>query len=263
MNLSEVSNYLLDLLPRAGQILRRYFHAETLTKKMKGKLDFVTAADLAVDKFIHDKLSHDYPKIPIFSEETAPKDFSGFKGSDYLWVVDPLDGTANFSRGDANFSISIALVRNSKSLVGAIFLPVSSRMFWAQKDREGAYWNGRRIYISQTSKLRDAVVCTDWSHILGTRELTTQFLSKIYYQVCQFKILGSAATDMTLLARGGVDIYHHVHLMPWDIAAAALIVEKAGGKITDSYGNSWDVFTPGILAANPQLHQKLLKVINH
>lgn len=261
--LSVIRNHLLDLMPKAGQILRKYFHAEALQITRKGHIDIVTEADLEVDQFFRTELSRAYKDIPVLTEETAPSDIETLADAEYLWVVDPLDGTANFARNDGNFSISVALVSRSVPLLGVIFVPVSSRLFWAQQDKEGAFWNGRRIHVSNISDLRDAVVCTDWSHILGTRDKTTGFLRKIYGNVRQFKILGSAATDITLLARGGVDIYHHVHLMPWDIAAAALIAQKAGAKITDIYGKPWNVFTPSILAANPNLHTKMLNFLQN
>lgn len=259
---SNVRNFLLDLLPRAGQILRRYFLSEDLPSKKKGKLDFVTAADLAVNKFVINELAGRYPAIPILTEETAPPDFYKLKNEKLLWVVDPLDGTANFARGDDNFSISIALVSKGDPIVGAIFAPIQSRLFWVQKNKSGAFWNGRRIKVSKIENLEEASVCTDWSHLLETRNETTTFLRKIYGNVRQIKILGSAATDITLLARGGVDIYHHVHLMPWDVAASGLLARLAGAKVTGLKGEKWNAFTPGMIAANPVLHGKLLDLLD-
>ena len=172
-----------------------------------------------------------------------------------------MDGTANFARGDDNFSISVALVERKEPLLGVIFSPTSSRLFWTTYKDSKAFWNGRSIHVSDIDELGKATVCTDWSHVLETREETTQFLRKIYTKVRQIKILGSAATDLTLLARGGVDIYHHVKLYPWDVAAAGLIAQKAGAKVTEIDGGKWNVFSGGILAANPQLHGKILKFI--
>lgn len=260
--LSDVEAFLRDLLPRAGQILRSFFHSENLSYKEKGKLDFVTEADLASDAFIKKELTAFAPHIPILSEETAPRDYSEFRENDLVWIIDPLDGTTNFSRGNENFSISIALVSYGCALVGAIFAPISSRLFWARSDKEGSFWNGRRIHVSQISTLSEAVVCSDWSHHLDTRHQTTEFFNKIFQSVRQIKILGSAATDMTLLARGGVDVYSHVYLFPWDVAAGALIAQKAGALLTDGQGKEWDVFTPSILLANPHLHKKILTLVN-
>jgi len=257
-----ILDFLFDIIPQAGQILRRYFHAEDLPQKRKGVHDFVTVADLAVDKFFRDKLIKAYPQIPILTEEKIEDDLFSFAKEPILWIIDPLDGTANFARGDVNFSISVALVRKGSPVLGVIFAPVSSRLFWATENDKYAYWNGRRITVSQTTDLGQAIVCTDWSHILDTRDQTTSFLKKIYGRVRQIKILGSAATDITLLARGGVDIYHHVRLFPWDVAAAGLIAQKAGALVTDTKGKPWNAFSKGIIAANPILHRKISTLID-
>jgi len=259
----EVLNFVLNLLPQAGQILRSYFHAGELPSRKKGVHDFVTVADLAVDKFLQENLLKKYPQIPILTEESVNNDLESYKKLPLQWIIDPLDGTANFARGDVNFSISIALVRIESPILGVIFAPVASRLFWASENDKYAYWNGRRIKVSQTTDLGQAIVCTDWSHILETREQTTDFLKKIYGRVRQIKILGSAATDITLLARGGVDIYYHVRLFPWDVAAAGLIAQKAGAEVTDIDGKSWNAFSRGILAANPILHQKLMQSLKN
>lgn len=255
-------NFLLDLLPVAGQIVRRYMHAEELPSKQKGVHDFVTAADLAVDKFLKDNLNKVFPEIPILSEETFEGNLEKYANKDLQFIIDPLDGTSNFARGDDNFCISVALVAKGQSLLGVIFSPISSRLFWTTYRDKKAFWNGRSISVSNINELNKAVVCTDWSHVMSTREETTQFLRKIYTKVRQIKILGSAATDLTLLARGGVDIYHHIKLYPWDVAAAGLIAQKAGAKVTSGNGDTWNAFSESILAANPELHGKVLKLIS-
>lgn len=254
-------NFLLDLLPVAGQIVRRYLHAEALPSKKKGVHDFVTAGDLAVDKFLRENLKKQFPEIPILTEETFDGNFKQYEENEYLLIIDPLDGTSNFSRGDDNFCISVGLVENKQPILGVIFSPISSRLFWTTYRDKKAYWNGRSISVSKVTNLNEAVVCTDWSHVMETREETTQFLRKIYTKVRQIKILGSAATDLTLLARGGVDIYHHVKLYPWDVAAAGLIAQKAGAEVTEIDGSRWNVYSDSILAANPSLHQKILNLI--
>lgn len=254
-------NFLLDLLPSAGQIVRRYLHAEELPSKKKGIHDFVTAADLAVDKFLQENIKKDFSGIPILSEETFEGDFRKYAEKELLFIIDPLDGTSNFARGDDNFCISVALAEKGESLLGVIFSPISSRLFWTTYRDKKAFWNGRSICVSDISELEKAIVCTDWSHILETREETTRFLRKIYGKVRQIKILGSAATDITLLARGGVDIYHHVRLFPWDVAAAGLIAQKAGAMVTEIDGKPWNAFSESILAANPVLHNKILELV--
>ena len=261
LNLSKAREFVLDLMPRAGQVLRSHFHSFKLSKTKKGKLDFVTEADLQVDEFLRHELSEEFPGVRILTEETAPKNISEFVTDDLLWIVDPLDGTANFARGDDNFSISIALVYKKQPILGVVFAPTQSRLFWAQDDKEYSYWNGRKIRVSTVEEISEATICTDWSHIVETREQTTDFLRLVYWHARQIKILGSAATDLTLLARGGVDIYHHVYLFPWDSSASAIIARKAGAVISDIRGGEWNCFTPSILASNPVLHRKILTLL--
>lgn len=258
--IKEIQNCVLDLLPRAGQILRSYFHSENLSYQTKEYQDFATIADLKVNEFLVKALTIRFPQIPILSEEKCDQISTNPKPDELQWMIDPLDGTANFSRGDSNFSISVALVEKKQPVFGAIFAPVSSRLFWANRHSQNSHWNGRKLSVSTISDLNQAVLCTDWSHILPTRKHTTKFLNQIYNQIKQVKILGSAATDLTLLARGGVDIYHHVKLFSWDVAAAALIAQKAGAKVTQIDGQPWNVFSPSILAANPTLHRKIINI---
>src|SRR3989338_2956627 len=123
-------NFLLDLLPNAGQIVRRYLHAEELPSKQKGVHDFVTAADLAVDKFLKDNLNKQFPDIPILSEETYEGNLEKYADKDLQFIIDQLDGTSNFARGDDNFCISVALVENGEPIMGVIFQPIQSRLFW-------------------------------------------------------------------------------------------------------------------------------------
>jgi len=261
MDLLHIQSKLLNLLPRAGQIVRQYFLAEDLPKEQKGVHDFATAADLASNAFLQKELKK-ILDVPVLTEETGSHDFTYFKKQNYCWIVDPLDGTSNFARGDSNFSISVALVSKGDPVIGVVYLPITSRFFWAIAGVDGAYCNGPRIHVSPIKNLEHAVVCTDWSHILDTRDDTTMFLRKIYGNVRQVKILGSAATDITLLARGGVDIYHHVRLFPWDVAAAGLIASKAGAIVTEVDGTPWNPFSRSILAANPTLHRNILALIS-
>lgn len=252
---------LLDLLPRAGQIVRQYFLSEELPKTQKGVHDFATAADLASNTFLQKELKK-ILDVPMLTEETGSHDFAYFKKQDYCWIIDPLDGTSNFARGDSNFSISVALVSEGNPVIGLIYLPITSRLFWAIEEESDAHCNGPKIHVSPIEHLGAAVVCTDWSHILETRDETTMFLRKIYGKVRQIKILGSAATDVTLLARGGVDIYHHVRLFPWDVAASGLIAARAGAKVTQVDGQPWNAFSESMLTANPILHKKILTLIS-
>jgi len=262
INLIKAEKYLIDLIKEAGKLLEKYFHAENLGKKPKGEHDLVTEADLAVDELVIKKLKKEFPRIPILTEETSDGNFDRYKKTDFFWLVDPLDGTTNFSRGLPHFAIAIALVFGNQPILGAVYNPLYRNLYWARKDGEGAFLNGRQITLSKETELQKTVVCLDWSHALALRNKTLILTGKLLGKVGHIKMMGSAATDIVHVACGKIDAYLHANCFPWDYAASVIIARKAGAKVTDISGKKWDVFTPGILVASSVIHQKLLKLSN-
>lgn len=259
-DLNEVLNSLLNILPKAGEILRHYSHSNIVKEKMKGKIDFVTNADLEVDHFLHQKLKDIYPAIPIISEENV-SDIDKINRNYLQFIIDPLDGTANFSRGDSNYSISAALVSKRNPLIGVVYTPNNKSTFWARYDRKYAYCNGKRITVSSVSDLSDAEFTTDFSHEFKAGKETARILKKIYSLVLLVKIRGCASMGILRVSNSLSDIYHCVNLMPWDMAAAGLIAQKAGALVTDKDGRDWNPFVQGILVANPLLHKKFIQSV--
>lgn len=261
LDLSKVEHDLLNLLPKAGEVILKYWLKKDIYTKRKSSIDIVTAADLETDRFISGFLKSKYPQIPILSEETAPFDYSSYIDREFLWIVDPLDGTANFSRGDSNFCISIALVSYGKPIIGVIYKPVEKLLYWARESGAGSLLNGNKIEISNVTDISEAVVCTDWSHKLETHQETILFIEKIAGKVKQIKISGSAAANLALVAQGKADLYRQEFLYPWDTAAASLIIWESGGIVTNLHGGEWNPFIPGILAGNPVIHRKIMELI--
>lgn len=143
-----------------------------------------------------------------------------------------------------------------------MYLPVSNRMYWAEEDQDGAFLNGQRIQVSPTSELKRAVIATDWPHDLDKRAITVDWQRELSTHVRQIKIIGSAVCALASLAQGDIDVFLHPGLKPWDVAAGALLVEKAGGSITRSDGNNnWNIFASDMLASNNILHDPVSKVI--
>jgi myo-inositol-1(or 4)-monophosphatase len=260
LDISKIESDLLDLIPKAGNITLKYW-LKKISMKKKNLIDIVTEADLESDNFIKRNLNTKYPFIPILSEESAPSDYSSYLNLDYLWVIDPLDGTTNFSRGDSNFCISIALVSHGKPIIGAIYKPIEKKLYWARKNGQGAFLNGNKLAISRVKKTSEAVICTDWSHNLETKKKTISLLDKLIGRVRQIKLLGSATANLALVAEGKIDLYWHVFLYPWDMAAAALIITESGGEVTNLHGGEWNPFISDILAGNPDIHCSIKKLI--
>jgi|SRR3989338_8851576 len=259
----EVSKkFLVDLLPQAGEILKRHYVDRAFTQRRKEGVDFTTQADEEVDTFLRENIHKRFPDTKFLTEETAPKDYSSLRNVDNLWVIDPLDGTINFSRKNPHFGISVGLVDNGIPKLGVVQIPMTGDIYWAQTDLENAFLNGEPIQVSSTDDLRESVLACDWAWGLEKRLNVVRWLGSISTHVRQIKSMGSAVADLASLAAGKIDVYIHSGLKPWDVAASALLIQKAGGKITTPTGRSWDVFQPDMLASNGILHRRILDLIN-
>lgn len=262
IDLTSARKYLTELAPRAGEILRRYFESGDYMSRRKEGVDFTTQADEEVDTFLTENIRKKYPQTNFLTEETAPDDYSSLKQTGNLWVIDPMDGTGNFSRKHPHFAISIALVDKGISKIGVVYAPIEGSLYWAQVDQEGTFLNGNPIKVSATKDLGEAVIACDWGWDLQKRANVVRWLSNINPHVRQIKSMGSAVADLASLAEGRIDAYMNSGLKPWDVAASALLIEKAGGKITTPQGETWNVFHPDILASNGILHERILNLIN-
>lgn len=262
MELNRIKENLVNIVLEAGEILKKYYYSDDLVSYQKEGVDFTTEADREVDSFLIKKLKELYPQIEFLTEETAPDDYASFKDKENLWIIDPLDGTTNFSRKNHNFTISIALVNKGQPVLGVVYLPILNNLYTAQIDENVAYLNQKPIRISSIANLKEVVVACDWSWDLEKRKDVIKWLNNINAYIRQIKSMGSASADLASLAEGKLDAYIHSGLKPWDVAAAALIIEKAGGKITDSKGNKWDIFNPEIVATNKIIHEEVVKLIN-
>ncbi len=266
MNLTERRETTIGIVRIAGVILRNHFERRDFTDKSKGGVDFVTEADEEVDRFLIEALKGAFPGTNFLTEETAKhKDaldnYSKFVSVNDLWVVDPLDGTTNFSRGSENFGISVALVDSGLPKLGVIYMPMSDELFWAQEDVKGAFLNEKRIYVSDTSDLKKTVINTDWPHDLSKRKITVDWQRKLSERVRSIQISGSAVSAMSRLAAGKNDAFLHPGIKPWDVAAASLLVQKAGGQVTRVDNSSWNIFNTDILASNGLMHDQILRLI--
>lgn len=259
----EVSRrFLVELLPQAGKILKAHFVNRDFTQRRKEGVDFTTQADEEVDVFLRENIHKRFPDTKFLTEETAPEDYSSLRNVDNLWIIDPLDGTINFSRKNPHFAISIGLVDKGIPKLGVVQVPMTGDIYWAQADLENAFLNGAPIHVSQTDDLGESVIGCDWAWGLEKRLNVLAWLGSIITHVRQIKSMGSAVADLASLASGRIDVYIHSGLKPWDVAASALLIQKAGGRITTPTGANWDVFQPDILASNGILHERILNLIN-
>jgi myo-inositol-1(or 4)-monophosphatase len=260
IDLNEAKNYLFSILPELGTLLNGYFSKKNFSEINKGGSDFKTQADDAADTFLTEHLKEKYPSTAFLTEETAPKDISSFKRIENLWIIDPIDGTTNFSRGNSNFSVSIGLADKGNTKLGIVYLPYDNSIFWAQEGIDGAFHNTSRISVSKVSNKKEVVIGVDWSWTIEKRKIMIDYLSEIYPHVRAIKSMGSAAADLSKVACGQIDLYVNAGLSPWDIAAGSFIAKKAGGKVTKLDGSEWNVFDDNLIASNVLMHDFAVEI---
>ncbi len=223
-----------------------------------GYANIVTTSDLAVQDFLCERLAMLLPGSGFLCEEKDIRDAS----HEYTWIIDPIDGTANYSRGIDQCAICVGLKHNDDMLMGVVFLPRTNELFSAEKGR-GAFLNGKPIHVSDRP-FEDALVCTAFS--VYHKELTdicAKIVTEAFRQCNDFRRFGACAPELCYLAMGRCEVYFEYLLCPWDFAAASLIVTEAGGIITDRDGNALTYMEHhGVIAANNEdSHRRFLKIV--
>lgn len=227
----------------------------------KGPRDLVTQADLASQQVIRQILLDAFPEHGFLGEETLPEQPMTSGRHEYRWIVDPLDGTVNYVHRLQNFSVSVALERVRQVIVGAVFDPVIDECYTAVAG-EGAWLNGQRLRCSNCRRLNEALVAFSLPANVtrGSHEITR--LIEVLHSAQATRRLGSAALNLCYLAAGRLDGYWATSCKSWDVAAGVLMVQEAGGVVTDIDGAAFDVDRATfVAAATPDLHRELLDTI--
>lgn len=254
----EFLNVAIQLALQAGDLLRQGFGTSCEITSKPGKHNLVTEYDQAAEKLILSSLIKRFPHHGFLGEEQGHT-----HTGDITWIVDPLDGTVNFAHGVPIFSVSIAVAIEQKIVASAVFQPMTQELFWASLG-QGAFLNGKPLHVSENRSLDDAYVTTGFPYNVGDNphhciETFTSFLRK----GIPIRRLGSAAIDMAYVAAGRFDAYWEVSLQPWDFAGSKLLIEEAGGNVSQYDGSPCKVFEANpILATNGHLHQALQKELS-
>jgi len=227
-----------------------------LDTRSKGLRDVVTAVDLEAQSLIAERLLARFPDHGIWAEEGDAA--SRGTVSEYTWIIDPLDGTNNYSRHHPTFCTSIALARGTEVVLGAVYEPMRDFLFHGQRGI-GAYVNGQRLGVSATSQWSQAMVANDWARSELTRTRVLRMVNATVPQIFTQRTLGAAALGFCYVAAGWLDVYFSLHLNAWDMAAGALFVEEAGGMVTAMDGHPWELEANACLASNGRLHPYLLQ----
>jgi myo-inositol-1(or 4)-monophosphatase len=240
----------------AGALLLRHFRSIQKEQiDLKGAADFVTFVDKNSEKLIIDRLSAAFPDHTFYAEESSRSE-----GGGYRWIIDPLDGTTNYVHGIALFSISMALEVEGEIRFGLVLDPVHDELFTAVKGG-GAWLNGERIGVSPTRDPALSLLATGFP--FKQKHNLPHYLNafqELFIQVSGIRRLGSAALDLCYVACGRFDGYWELGLSPWDAAAAALILQEAGGRYSDFIGGDQAIWSGNMVASNGHLHAMLLEV---
>jgi len=248
---------LLNAVQAGAAQLQHYFNGQFQITNKEGINNLVTEADHAAEKAIIEAIQFDCPDHFILSEETGEI----VTQSEYKWIIDPIDGTVNFANGIPICCVSIGLEKNGEMILGAVYNPFMNEMFFAQRGM-GAYLNDKRIHVSNKDQVIKSCLVTGFPYTyLDSPNGPLQVFSKLVRQGIPVRRLGSAAIDLCWVAAGRFDGFYEHKLQAWDSAAGFLMVEEAGGKVTDFEGNHYSPYQPHLLATNGKIHVELLAYV--
>ena len=239
-------------------LIRDFGEIENLQVSIKGPGDFVTASDKKVEKILIEELQKARPNYSILSEEIGKIS----NDESFKWIIDPIDGTANFLHGIPHFAISIGLEKDREIICGIIYDPIKDEMFVAEKGN-GAYMNNQRLRVSSRKKLEDCMIFTGGPKYdakdknLSLKEYNN-FSSKVLIPI---RKLGSASLDIAYVAAGRCDGFWQRNLNYWDIAAGIIILKEAGGFITDFNGGNEYVKNKTVLATNAKINNEMIEIL--
>jgi len=221
--------------------------------QFKGAVDLLTETDLESQRIIVSEIRSAFPDHSILAEEEGLSEKKGYD----LWIIDPLDGTTNFAHRFPFVCVSIAHLKDDVIDVGVIYNPMLNELFWAERGC-GAYLNGRRIRVSEESDLRKSLIATGFPYDLeSVRSEVIRRFENMLSSSQGIRRAGSAALDLAYVASGVLDGFWEQLLKPWDIAAGVLLVEEAGGRVSDFHGNSVDLFGGRTMASNGRIHGQM------
>lgn len=258
--MDELKAVLMKAVKESGAIIQQYFNGTFVIENKEGINNLVTEVDKLAEKCIIDIIKQHYPAHSIISEEVGELK----QESDYQWIIDPIDGTVNFAHGIPLCCVSIGVLHHDKLVLGAVYNPVMNELFFAEKGK-GAYLNDRQISVSKKEDFRAACLVTGfpyhWPETGG--EHPVRVFERFVLAGLPVRRLGSAAIDLCWVACGRFDGFWEYNLSSWDVAAGYLIVEEAGGRVTNFDGGQYTVFDRQTLATNGLIHEDMRNMINN
>jgi len=252
----EPLEFAIQLAFESGRIQKRYFQ-KTLSIMHKGEINLVTNVDFECERRILELLGNEYPDDEVISEEKA----NTYESGKNRWIVDPLDGTTNYAHGYPFFCTSIAYEVDGEIIVGAVYNPIMDELFFARKG-EGSFLNGERLGVSAIKEIKQALLVTGFPYDVVTNPNNNlNHWAAFIMRAQALRRDGSAGLNLSYVAAGRFDGFWEMRLSPWDMAAGVLIVREAGGTVTSLSGETFSLFSGGILASNGLIHKRMLDVI--
>jgi len=250
---------LLNAVKAGAAELSRFFNKSFIVSNKEGINNLVTEADHASEKAILDVIYKEFPDHHILSEEAGEI----IQDSNYKWIIDPIDGTVNFAHSIPLCCVSIAVEYKGEIILASVYNPIMNELFFAEKGK-GATLNDKPIRVSKKQNVMNACLVTGFPYTyLDMPNGPLQIFEKLIRKGIPVRRLGSAATDLCWVAAGRFDGFYEHKLQAWDSAGGYLIVEEAGGKVTDFNGSKFSPYQPHILATNGDIHEEMLAVINN
>ena len=234
----------------SGKLLEKNF-GKAQEIRVKGRLSLVSKIDLESDKLIKKIIQSKYPKHNIISEETGRID----NKSSYTWHIDPIDGTHNYIRRIPMCGISIALEQDGEIVLGVISLPLLKKLYVAEKGK-GAFCNNNEIRVSDKKNLEFSIAVVDFGHT--ARQKSLDFIRNISQKIVDIRNYGCAVYGLALVAQGDIDAYVIQKTNSWDVSAGFLLIEEAGGKVTNHSNGKWLLNEKAFVASNGKIHDKIL-----
>lgn len=249
---------LVNAIEAGAAQLRHYFNGSFVISNKEGINNLVTEADHASEKAIIEAIKTEFPGHFILSEETGELSAD----SDTKWIIDPIDGTVNFANGIPLCCVSIGIEKQGNMVMGAVYNPFMNEFYFAEIGK-GAFLNDKQIHVSEKSAVINSCLVTGFPYTyLDTPNGPIQVFEKLIRKGIPVRRLGSAAIDLCWVAAGRFDGFYEHKLQAWDSAAGFLLVEEAGGKVTDFKGAHYSPYQPHLLATNGKIHNELLSIVN-
>ncbi|MBI4548375.1 MAG: inositol monophosphatase [Ignavibacteriae bacterium] len=252
-------NIAIEAAQQAGTFLKQNLgRVREIQVKQGQEKNLVTEIDRLSERIIIDMIRRHYPSHDILAEESGSKRNTS---AEYRWIIDPLDGTTNYTHGFPVFCVSIAVEWKDELLLGVIYDPNYEELFTAEKGR-GAFLNGKRIKVSQIDSLNQSLLVTGFPYnIAENPDHAIEHFVNFLIKAQAVRRMGSAAIDLAYVAAGRYEGFWEVALNPWDMAAGALMITEAGGKITDFAGSPFSIYKKEVLASNGLVHGEMREVL--